>query len=148
MKKTTFSAQETERFAENLAESLKAGDVLALYGNLGAGKTTFVKGLALGLGYKNRVFSPTFIFVRPYKIINNKRGIDTLYHIDLYRASVESDLKTIGVDEFINDERSVSAIEWPEKIEGQLLKNTVRVTIEVISENKRRISLVGKVDNL
>src|SRR4030043_764386 len=92
------SAESTKSFAKNLARKIRVGDILALYGSLGAGKTTFVQGLTAGLGYKDRVFSPTFIFVRPYKIAISEQltasskkqsKIKTLYHIDLYRVEEE-----------------------------------------------------------
>ncbi|OGY25336.1 MAG: tRNA (adenosine(37)-N6)-threonylcarbamoyltransferase complex ATPase subunit type 1 TsaE [Candidatus Woykebacteria bacterium RBG_16_44_10] len=152
--KTVFiskSAKSTQTFAKSLAKKIRPGDILALYGSLGAGKTTFVQGLAAGLGYKARVFSPTFIFVRPYKLANskqqtansNKRKIKILYHIDLYRVEKETDLKTIGIEEFLTDNDAVSVIEWPEKIENKLPIKTIKIKIEVISENERRIKVDG-----
>jgi tRNA threonylcarbamoyladenosine biosynthesis protein TsaE len=144
------SAESTKSFAKNLARKIRVGDILALYGPLGAGKTTFVQGLAAGLGYKDRVFSPTFIFVRPYQISNQesvirnqKDKIKTLYHIDLYRVEEETDLKTIGLEEFLTEDATVSVIEWPEKIENKLPAETIKIKIEVIGENERRIKVDG-----
>ncbi|HEX7456730.1 MAG TPA: tRNA (adenosine(37)-N6)-threonylcarbamoyltransferase complex ATPase subunit type 1 TsaE [Candidatus Nanoarchaeia archaeon] len=135
--------EETQNFAEEFAKNLRPGSVLALYGELGAGKTAFIQGLAAGLGYRGRVFSPTFIFVRPYKLnskINSQKSkIKMLYHIDLYRVEKSTDLKTIGIDEFLNEEGAASAIEWPEKIEKQLPPKTVKIKIEVVDEHTRRI---------
>jgi len=152
--KRTFiskSAESTKSFAKNLARKIRVGDILALYGSLGAGKTTFVQGLTAGLGYKDRVFSPTFIFVRPYKLANSKqrtanskkRKIKILYHIDLYRVEEETDLKTIGIEEFLTEKEAVSVIEWPEKIENKLPAETIKIKIEVIGENERRIKVGG-----
>lgn len=141
------SAGETKNFAKEFGKKLKAGDVLALYGDLGAGKTTFIQGLAVGLGFTGRVFSPTFIFVRPYKINNQgsgigaqKKDIKILYHIDLYRLGKAEDLKNIGIEEFLNEKDAVSAIEWPEKIEKALPANTIKIRLETIDEEKRKIT--------
>jgi tRNA threonylcarbamoyladenosine biosynthesis protein TsaE len=133
------SSTETKHFAKKFAKKLKPGDVLALFGSLGAGKTTFIQGLAQGLGFKGRVFSPTFIFVRPYKI--EGPSIKTLYHIDLYRLERSTDLRNIGIEEFLSDKEAVSAIEWPEKIEHLLPKKTIKIRIETVGESKRKITL-------
>ncbi|OGY21715.1 MAG: tRNA (adenosine(37)-N6)-threonylcarbamoyltransferase complex ATPase subunit type 1 TsaE [Candidatus Woykebacteria bacterium GWB1_45_5] len=159
---TSKSAEETKSFAKNLAKKIKAGEIVALYGSLGAGKTTFVQGLVAGLGYEGRVFSPTFIFVRPYKLANSKHPparlrqanragktgnrkqkgkIKTLYHIDLYRVEKETDLKTLGIEEFLADKDAASVIEWPEKIDKILPKETIKIKIEIIGENERRIKV-------
>jgi len=140
------SAEETKKFAGEFAKKLKPGDILALYGNLGAGKTTFIQGLVASLGYRGKVFSPTFIFVRPYKISepgtasrDQEKKIRIFYHIDLYRIEEPADLKTIGIEEFLNENNSVSAIEWPERIENGLPERTVKIKIESIDENTRRL---------
>ncbi len=85
----TKSIEETQKFAQEFAGKLKSGNIIALYGELGAGKTIFVQGLAKGLGFRGKVFSPTFIFMRPYKL---EGKIKTLYHIDLYRLEGIMDL--------------------------------------------------------
>ena len=140
------SAAETKKFAGEFAKKLKPRDILALYGSLGAGKTTFIQGLVASLGYRGKVFSPTFIFVRPYQIRSQtsdirqqKSGIKTFYHIDLYRIEEPADLKTIGIEEFLSEDDSVSAIEWPERIENGLPERTVKIKIESIDENTRRL---------
>ncbi|OGY27045.1 MAG: tRNA (adenosine(37)-N6)-threonylcarbamoyltransferase complex ATPase subunit type 1 TsaE [Candidatus Woykebacteria bacterium RBG_19FT_COMBO_43_10] len=142
------SAEETKKFAGEFAKKLKPGDILALYGDLGAGKTTFIQGLVAALGYKGKVFSPTFIFVRPYKISGQtsdfrwqKSGIKTFYHIDLYRIEEPADLKTIGIEEFLSENDSVSAIEWPERSEEELPERTVKIKFDYIDETKRRITV-------
>ncbi|MDP2721000.1 MAG: tRNA (adenosine(37)-N6)-threonylcarbamoyltransferase complex ATPase subunit type 1 TsaE [bacterium] len=135
------SPLETKNFAAGFAKNLKPGIILALYGDLGAGKTTFIQGLAAGLGYKGKVTSPTFIFIRPYEISKQKRKIKTLYHIDLYRVEKPSDLETIGAREFIFDTEAVAAIEWPEKIEKILPTKTIKINLESISETKRKITV-------
>jgi len=120
-----------------LAKTLKPGNIIALYGELGAGKTIFVQGLAKGLGYEGKVFSPTFIFMRPYKL---KGIIKTLYHIDLFRLEGVPDLKNIGIEEFLSETDAVSVIEWAEKIEYLLPKNVIKIKIERKSETDRKIT--------
>lgn len=140
MKFISNSIEDTQKFAAGFAKKLKPGAVLALYGSLGAGKTAFIQGLAKGLGFRGKVFSPTFIFVRPYRIGDRKSKIDTFYHIDLYRLEETTDLKSIGISEFLAEADAVSAIEWPEKIEKLLPKNATKIKIEVLGENKRKIT--------
>jgi tRNA threonylcarbamoyladenosine biosynthesis protein TsaE len=147
---TTRSDEETRSFAARFAKNLNAGDVLAIYGELGAGKTTFIQGLAYGLGYAGRVFSPTFVIARPYKISTQKeankrrkREINTLYHIDLYRIEKGPDLGTIGIEDFLNDKTAICAVEWPEKIEDLLPKNATRIKIFDLGEGKRKIKVSG-----
>ena len=83
MKFVTKSPEQTEKLGEDFAKNLKPQDVVFLIGNLGSGKTTFTKGIARGLGIKNRILSPTFIVVRSHSTANER--IQTLYHLDLYR---------------------------------------------------------------
>ena len=143
------STEETKNFAKKFAKKLKAGDVLALYGDLGAGKTTFIQGLAVGLGFTGKVFSPTFIFVRPYKIStqtseirDQKSVINTLYHIDLYRLGKAEDLKNIGVEEFLNERGAVSAIEWAGKCEKILpAGKTIKIYLKARGESTRQINI-------
>ena len=142
------SAAETKKFAGEFAKKLKPRDILALYGSLGAGKTTFIQGLVASLGYRGKVFSPTFIFVRPYKISepgtasrDQEKKIRIFYHIDLYRIEEPADLKTIGIEEFLDEKDSVSAIEWPERIENGLPERTVKIKFDYIDETKRRITV-------
>ncbi|OGE12951.1 tRNA (adenosine(37)-N6)-threonylcarbamoyltransferase complex ATPase subunit type 1 TsaE, partial [Candidatus Curtissbacteria bacterium RIFOXYB2_FULL_41_10] len=86
METTTISEKQTQKIAQNFAKNLKGGDTVALYGDLGSGKTVFVKGLAKGLGIKRRITSPTFVFVKSYKI---SKGF--FHHVDLYRGEQQED---------------------------------------------------------
>ncbi len=137
----TKSSTETKDFARKFAKSLKGGDVLLLYGNLGSGKTTFVQGLAEGLGIKERIISPTFIIVREHKVMMNDKGlmINKFYHIDLYRVQDSKDIEGLGIKEILNDPNNIVAIEWAEKLE--LLPKGIKINFEYISENERRISI-------
>ena len=132
----TNSAAETEKFARELAASLKPDDVLAFYGGLGMGKTTFVRGLALGLGSLDEVSSPTFSLVHEY------RSTPKLYHFDMYRVTSFDDLYSTGFFDYL-ETGAILAIEWSENIEEALPDRTIRVTFERLEEEKRRITLEG-----
>jgi tRNA threonylcarbamoyladenosine biosynthesis protein TsaE len=128
----TNSTQETEQFGQELSHKLASGDILLLSGNLGAGKTALVKGIALGFNIKNEITSPTFTLMNLYEIKNNDKKIKTLVHIDTYRLNHEKDLIEIGVEDYLGKPGIISVIEWPEKIEG-LLKNTDKTKTKIIS---------------
>ena len=134
MKKTiykSFSAEETKAFAENLAKELKSGDVLCMYGDLGAGKTAFVQGIAKGLLIDQYVNSPTFT------IVNEYMGTLPLYHFDVYRIGSSDEMFDIGFDEYIDGD-GVSVIEWAELIEDILPQNRYNITINKTDEEDVR----------
>jgi tRNA threonylcarbamoyladenosine biosynthesis protein TsaE len=112
------SADETIAFGHSLAGSLRRGDVLALCGDLGAGKTHFVKGLAAGLGAGDVVTSPTFTLIHEYI-----GGRLPLYHFDFYRLESEAEALRIGLDEYLDGD-GVCAIEWAERFQAVLPENT------------------------
>lgn len=118
----THSEQETEALARTLAEGLKPGDVLALDGDLGAGKTAFTRGLAAGLGYPGRVQSPTFTIVNEYD-----GGRLPLFHFDLYRLASPEELFDIGFEDYL-DRGGVCCVEWSQ-MGGDYLNNARRITI-------------------
>lgn len=136
------SADETRKFAEKIAKSLKPGRVIALYGDLGSGKTTFVQGLAAGFEIKHRIISPTFIIIRSYQLKTKNLKPKMFYHIDLYRTG-KADFDGLGLKEIINDKNGFVAIEWAEKIEKFLPKNSLKIKLEILSDNEREI----KVEN-
>jgi tRNA threonylcarbamoyladenosine biosynthesis protein TsaE len=132
--RVTASEEETQAIARELSATLRAGDVVLLSGDLGAGKTTFVRGLADGLGIDPReVSSPTFTLVHEYR----GNGL-TLYHADLYRleraATDELGLEEIGVKD------GVLAIEWPDRLTHALPGATV-VRLEMVDDSSRRITI-------
>lgn len=134
--RTTSSEAETAALARALGENVKAGDVLLLSGNLGAGKTAFVRGLAEGLGVDAaEVSSPTFTLVHEYR-----GGRLTLYHVDLYRldraATADLGLEELGVAD------GVLAIEWPDRL-THTLAGARQVNIEIVDDTTRRISIDG-----
>ena len=124
-------AEDTERFGTKLAEFLQPGMVLALYGDLGAGKTALARGVARGLGITEPVTSPTFTVVQEYR----GRGAVWLYHLDMYRISNEEDAIAFGVDEYLFAPEGITLIEWPERIEDLLhmggRKNTGLLSIYI-----------------
>ena len=105
----------------DLAKQSEAG-IIALYGDLGAGKTSFTQGFAMGLGIKKRIISPTFIVVREYRIRNQELGIRNFCHVDLYRINDKSDSESLGLLEMIEDKNNIIVIEWAEKLGGILPK--------------------------
>lgn len=133
------SEAETKKIAVDMAAKLLPGSTIALYGELGAGKTTFIQGLAKSLGIEKRVLSPTFVFVRSYVLTETEAKI--FHHVDLYRAETLADAKSVGIEEILEDKNAIIAIEWPEKIETLLPADTIRVRFEKIAENKREITI-------
>lgn len=146
----TNSSEETQHLGERFAQGLKAGDFVALYGDLGSGKTTFIQGLAKGLGITRRIISPTFIIARHYelKIKNQKSKIKTttqnsksFYHIDLYRTESKHDLLGVGLDQIIEDKKTIVALEWAEKMGDMLPNKRVDINFEYLDNNKREIKI-------
>ena len=135
--RTTNSTAETEQFAVKIAQQLRAGDVLAFRGGLGAGKTAFVRGLAQGLGARDEVSSPTFALVHEYG-----GGRLPLVHFDMYRIDSYDALYSTGFYDYVEN-GSVLAIEWSENIETALPPAAITVSIETLGENERRICLEG-----
>lgn len=141
MKETiTSSVEETKKFAKDFAKKLRSPTTIVLYGNLASGKTTFIQGLAQGLGIEKRVLSPTFVFIRPYQLTDSNQ--EKFYHVDLYRLDSEKDVEAIGLKEILDDRNAIVAIEWPEKVEKVLPENTVKFQLENLGENKRKIKVI------
>ncbi len=133
MKIITHSPSETIKTAEKIGALLRAGDMIAYKGGLGAGKTTFTRGLAIGMGLGDSVTSPTFALVNEY------RGDRiTLYHFDMYRISSEEDLESTGFYDYPFED-NVAAVEWSENISDFLPEETIFVTINCVGENDREI---------
>lgn len=131
------SAKQTQRFAQELAQKYKSGGIIALTGELGAGKTTFTQGFAKGLGIKEKIISPTFVLIRQYPLPNSK---SIFYHLDLYR--LDSEFNNIGLDEIFSDKNAIILIEWAEKLGDLLPKNTKKIYIEILDDDSRRISMI------
>lgn len=133
----TNSDEETRRLAKSLSKNIQSG-VIALTGDLGAGKTTFVQGFAAGLGIKEKIISPTFVLIRQHDIPKTGK---TLFHIDLYRLENISDIKNLGLEEVLSENQNIVLIEWAEKINDLLSKNTIKIHIEKLTEDKRLITV-------
>ena len=131
------TSEETFAIGKELANVLKGGEVLILSGNLGAGKTAFVQGLAVGLGVRGLVNSPTYTIMKLYEA--NKGKIKQLCHVDAYRLSSGLELQDIGVSDYFKLKDTITAIEWPEKIKEILPQNYISIKIENKSENVRKI---------
>ena len=130
---TTASPEATLALGEALAAHLGPGDVVALYGDLGAGKTHLVKGLARGLGADaDEVTSPTFTLVQTYE------GRAPLIHLDLYRLEREAELDALGLDELLGTD-AVAAVEWPERAEAWLPPATLRLRLTHAPDGTRRV---------
>jgi tRNA threonylcarbamoyladenosine biosynthesis protein TsaE len=138
MEMISHSPADTEALGEQFGRAAQTGWVIALSGDLGAGKTQFVKGLARGLGVAARVHSPTFTLVNEYG-----GGRLKLFHLDLYRLETPAQILSAGVEEFLTP-AGVAVIEWAERLEDGKWKMAngkkfVRVTIEIISETERKM---------
>ncbi|MGA2581938.1 MAG: tRNA (adenosine(37)-N6)-threonylcarbamoyltransferase complex ATPase subunit type 1 TsaE [Tepidisphaeraceae bacterium] len=130
------SVEETESIAGELAATLVAGDCVALIGDLGAGKTQFVRGIATALGANPRaVSSPTFVLLNIYP-----GGRLTVYHLDAYRTSGAADLEAIGLPE-IFQQGGMALVEWADRVPEILPENRIEVRIVLISETQRRITI-------
>ncbi|MFH0854612.1 MAG: tRNA (adenosine(37)-N6)-threonylcarbamoyltransferase complex ATPase subunit type 1 TsaE [bacterium] len=141
----THSEQETKNIGKKIATKLKGGEVLALSGDLGAGKTVLTKGIAEGLGYRRIVNSPTFVLMKVYKIryklLNIKLlgKIEYICHIDGYRIIYPDEIENVGALEYFNNPHAVSIVEWPEKIKKFLPKNTIWIDIKYGNKENERI---------
>lgn len=149
---TTSSSQETQNIGKQLASQLTGGDIVLLHGELGAGKTTFVKGLAEGLGITDDILSPTFTLMNLYRVTSYKlspyggspegRQVTNFVHIDTYRLKTEQELINIGVEDYLGVDDTICVIEWPEKIEKLLHnKKTLNVWLESAGESERKIKI-------
>ncbi len=136
------SREETIRFGTSMAKYLKPGDIVCLFGDLGAGKTTFVQGLAKGFKINpDKVCSPTFVLMNIYK------GNPDVYHFDLYRTQSSEDLFGIGYDEFFYGQ-GISVVEWSEKLAELTPKEYIKVMLKHKDENSRVITLTVKGKSL
>ena len=131
---TTSSPEETLSVAEDIGRKARPGDIIALYGDLGSGKTVMAKGIALGLDITDNVTSPTFTLMEVY------RGRHTLYHFDLYRINSPGEFENLFFEEYWEGD-GISVIEWPEKAESLLPKKRIDILIEYIDENRRKITI-------
>lgn len=142
MEFVTNSPEETEELGERLGRALSPGDVVAFTGDLGAGKTAFVRGMAQGLGVAGRVTSPTFTIVNEYE-----GGRLPLFHFDLYRLASSDELFEIGWEDYLR-RGGVCAVEWSENAAGALERDTVRVDLRRGAEDGQRVITIQGVDGI
>ncbi len=128
------SEKETEQIGTDFAAALAGGSVVAFYGDLGAGKTAFVRGMARGMGIGGRVNSPTFT------IVNEYIGERELYHFDMYRLGSADELFDIGWEDYLS-RGGICAVEWSENVEDAFEGNEIVVRIEKVSDTGRKISI-------
>jgi tRNA threonylcarbamoyladenosine biosynthesis protein TsaE len=138
----TFSSAETKRFGEDFARVLtgrmsKRATVIALQGDLGAGKTTFVQGFLKGLGIKRKIPSPTFVILKRYSV--NHPHFVNAHHMDAYRLRKSGDVAPLGLKKLLGDPKNIILIEWPENIKGALPRGTKRITFAYGKKENERI---------
>ena len=130
------SAAETEAIGAEFAKTLTGGAVIAMYGDLGAGKTAFVRGMARGMGLECRVSSPTFT------IVNEYLGDRELIHFDMYRLQSADELFDIGWEDYIA-RGAVCAVEWSENVKDAFFGDEIEVIIDKLGDNQRQITIKG-----
>ena len=143
--------EESRKFAGYLAEKILTERrtendalVLALYGDLGSGKTIFAQAFAEVLGVKERVKSPTFIIFRKSKVADKKwreKGFENFYHFDVYRIHSEKEILNLGWEEIISNPENIVLVEWADKIENILPKNCVKINFKHLKGDKREIEI-------
>jgi len=154
----TASAAQTIALGKKLAKTFKGGEVIALFGELGAGKTTLVKGIAAGLGIRKVITSPTFLLMRVYPLrppapTRRRRGersaasptrhekIKTLVHLDCYRIKNAAEISALGLEEYLGRDDAAVVIEWPEKIKKLLPRQMMSITLQSKQATNRTITI-------
>lgn len=155
----TNSSLKTKNLGSNFAKQLKSGDVVLLYGDLGAGKTTFVQGVAQGLGITDRILSPTFVLIRQYEIprpspLLKGEGDDrkssrqartiNLYHVDLYRIEKQMEIEGLGLEEVVNEDGSIAVIEWADRLSDFKHEQGYKIWFKYLGKDKRGI-VINKI---
>ena len=131
--------------AARLTQMLKGGEVLALHGDLGGGKTTFTKGLAETLKVEESITSPTFVMLKKYPAKIDNQKIEFI-HIDAYRAESLDDIKSVGIEDFLNRTDVIMVVEWAEKILEILPAKIININFKVVDEKTREITIEGLDD--
>ena len=134
----TKNWEETADFASAIAGSLHGGETLALSGQLGGGKTTFTKGLAQALGVVENVTSPTFVMMKVYPIKIDQQEMKFV-HIDAYRTESIEDIKSVGIEDYLDRDDVIMVVEWAEKIKEIMPQDMIKINFKFIDENTREI---------
>lgn len=135
----TTRPEETAALAEELAKTMKGGEVIALYGDLGAGKTTFAQAFAKALGVRERVQSPTFILMHEHRL-KKEGGPAVFLHADAYRGDA-TQFRGVGFDEYLGRPDAVTLVEWAERVEELLPDDAVRIRFRHLGEDRREVTL-------
>lgn len=150
----TQNFSETKKLGKMLAQELTGGEVICLFGELGAGKTTFTQGLLEGLGAQKPYTSPTFMVMKEYKTRNKKqetrykkREINTVYHFDAYRVEAE-DILNLGWEELVADPSNICIIEWADKLEKIIPERSIWIGFEWLDVKRRKLIIGKKTKNL
>lgn len=136
------SEKDTQAFAKQLAKSLKGGEIIALEGDLGAGKTTMTQYIAKAFGIKENVTSPTFVLMKVYKVKSRTSKVGELVHVDCYRLDDAQELFYLGIEEYMNNNDAIVIIEWADKIKDYLneFKKVIWINIK-IKNNFRNLKI-------
>ena len=138
---TTTSAEQTTALGERLGKLLSPGDVIALFGDLGAGKTTLTRGIAVGLGLAADIHSPTFT------LIHEHPGPTPLYHVDLYRLASELEVETLGLEEYIYSD-GVTIIEWADRMTSMLPNDRLDITLRMLGDTERELTFEAESERM
>jgi len=138
---TSNSQEETKKIADTFAKTLVGGDVVFLEGDLGAGKTTFTQGVLESLGYTDPVRSPTFSIMNMYPVQNH--SFSKVIHLDFYRFNSPEEVRALGLEEFLEDPKTIFLIEWPEKGTGDSIsiRPTKTIHFRTMGEYDREIEI-------
>ena len=138
----TVTPEDMMNVGKKIGALLKGGDIVLLYGEMGSGKSTLVKGIAEALGVKETANSPTFTIMNVYD--TNKDNIKKLVHVDTYRLKDQQDLEEVGINEYMNDKDCICIFEWPDKLGNMMQdKNPIKITIEYLDKDRRKIIVKG-----
>ncbi len=139
----TKTSSETKKLAEDLSEKILKPKtrnktvVLALEGDLGTGKTTFIQGIAKGLGIRERILSPTFVLIKRFEFSNSQN----FYHIDCYRIKDPKELLDLGFKEIISNPKNLIAVEWSDRVKKIIPKSAIKLKFDFINKNTRKITI-------
>jgi tRNA threonylcarbamoyladenosine biosynthesis protein TsaE len=140
-----FAADFIERIKKLKISSRKSAVIIGLTGELGAGKTTFVKGVARALGVRETVTSPTFVIMKIYKLV--RQPWRHLIHVDVYRLESAEELRALGWDEIASDPANIILIEWVERVRDLLPRGHHAISFECTGEHERRVSLLSTTNH-
>jgi tRNA threonylcarbamoyladenosine biosynthesis protein TsaE len=146
----TKSEKGTEKLGEKIGKKIlkekldKTAKILALEGDLGGGKTTFLKGFAKGLGIREKILSPTFILFRKFQIPNSK--FQNFYHIDCYRIEKEREILNLDFRKIIKDPKNIVAVEWANKIKKILPRKVLKIKFKILEKKEREILIKWQRD--